>query len=252
VAATSAAPSEAPVEEVKLYVGNVSYETDDNRLRELFGPFGTVTDAFVPTDRATGRPRGFAFVTLSSGWDEAISKMDGSEVDGRTIRVNKSTPKGQAPPGGAGGAGGSGAGFNAAGLDVVKLYVGNLAFETNEESVRSLFEQYGAVTDCFLPTDKESGRPRGFAFVSMAAKDAEVACAKAAGADIDGREIRVTEAQPTRRDNFQGGGGGGWGGGGGGGGGWGGQQQSGWGGGGGGGGGGGYSGGGGYGNYNGG
>ena len=213
------AANDAPTgEEVKLYVGNISYDTDENRLRDLFGPFGTVTDAFVPVDRATGRPRGFAFVTLSAGFEEAIEKMDNTEVDGRTIRVNKSQPKGQGPSGGATG-GEDPSVFNAAGLETVKLYIGNLSFETNEDSVRSVFEQYGAVTDCFLPTDKETGRPRGFAFVSMAAKDAEVACGKAAGVEIDGREIRVNEAQPTRRDNFQGGGGGGgWGGGGGGGG----------------------------------
>ena len=58
-----------------------------------------------------------------------------------------------------------------------------------------MFKAYGAVTDCFLPTDREH-RPRGFAFVTMPAKDAEVACAKVNGLELDGRTLRVNEAQP--------------------------------------------------------
>ena len=99
-----------------------------------------------------------------------------------------------------GGSRGSGPGgfgtFNPQGRDEVKLYVGNLSFDTNEEGVRNMFEAHGAVTDCFLPTDRDTGRPRGFAFVTMPAKDAEAACAKVNGLELDGRTIRVNEAQP--------------------------------------------------------
>jgi nucleolin len=167
--------------------------TDEPRLRSAFGEFGTVTDVFLPMERGTSRPRGFGFVTLAdrSSAEMAISKMDQSQLDGRTIRVNESKPKGSEGlgPGGRGG-------FNPGNRDEVKLYVGNLSFETTEESVRSLFEQWGAVTDCFLPTDRDSGRVRGFAFVTMPAKEAEEACAKANGAELDGRSLRVNEAQP--------------------------------------------------------
>ena len=103
---------------------------------------------------------------------------------------------------GGGGGGGRGLGpggfgnFNPQGRDEVKLYVGNLSFETTEESVRGMFEQYGAVTDCFLPTDRDTGRVRGFAFVTMPAKEAEVACSKVNGLELDGRTLRVNEAQP--------------------------------------------------------
>ena len=102
--------------------------------------------------------------------------------------------------GGGGGGRGLGPGgfgnFNPQGRDEVKLYVGNLSFETTEESVRGMFEQYGAVTDCFLPTDRDTGRVRGFAFVTMPAKEAEVACSKVNGLELDGRTLRVNEAQP--------------------------------------------------------
>lgn len=111
---------------IKLYVGNLDYATDEQRLRDEFGQFGTVTEVFLPTERGTNRPRGFGFVTLATreAAEKAISKMDQAQLDGRTIRVNESRPKGERGPGlGPGGAGR----FNATGKEEVKLYVGNLA-----------------------------------------------------------------------------------------------------------------------------
>lgn len=107
------------VDGVKLYVGNLDYATDEAKLREEFSQFGTVTDVFLPVEKGTQRPRGFGFVTLSerSAAENAISKMDQSQLDGRTIRVNESRPKGTAGPRGPGGVGG----FNSAGKDEVRL-----------------------------------------------------------------------------------------------------------------------------------
>eukprot|EP00569_Conticribra_weissflogii_P015819 CAMPEP_0171390886 /NCGR_PEP_ID=MMETSP0880-20121228/876_1 /TAXON_ID=67004 /ORGANISM="Thalassiosira weissflogii, Strain CCMP1336" /LENGTH=251 /DNA_ID=CAMNT_0011903403 /DNA_START=93 /DNA_END=844 /DNA_ORIENTATION=+ len=198
-------------DEVKLYVGNLDYATDEPRLREVFGEFGAVTDVFLPMERGTSRPRGFGFVTLAtrSAAEAAISKMDQSQLDGRTIRVNESKPRGQGPADRAKGLGPGGmGGFNPSGREEVKLYVGNLSFETGEEAVRSLFEQYGQVTDCFLPTDRESGRVRGFAFVTMPAKDAEKACLSVNGIELEGRSLRVNEAQPKGMSGGGGSGGG--------------------------------------------
>lgn len=196
------------VEEVKLYVGNLDYETNEDKIREAFGVFGTVTDVFLPTDRDSNRPRGFGFVTLAgrAAAEEAISKMDQSQLDNRTIRVNESRPRGDGPRGVGG--------FNASGRADVKLYVGNLSFETTKEAVESMFEKYGEVKDCFLPTDRNTQQPRGFAFVTMAAADAEKAC-ELNGQEIDGRPLKVNEAQPKGASGGGGGGGrGGYGGGG--------------------------------------
>jgi hypothetical protein len=172
--------------------------TDDNKLRTEFGQFGTVTDVFLPMDRNSGRLRGFGFVTMADreSAEKAIAKMDQSELDGRTIRVNESRPKGERGPGGGGGSGGGGGGFNASGKEEVKLYVGNLSFDTAEPEIRRMFEEYGPVTDCFMPTDRDSGKVRGFCFVTMASADAEKACNGLNGRDVDGRALRVNEAQP--------------------------------------------------------
>lgn len=183
--------------------------TDEQRLRDEFGQFGTVTDVFLPMDRNTQRPRGFGFVTFSNrdAAEKAISKMDQAQLDGRTLRVNESRPKGQGPGRGVGPGGGSG--FNSAGADEVKLYVGNLSFDTPEDAVRRLFEQHGTVTDCFCPTDRDTGRPRGFAFITMPAAEAEKACNSVNGQELDGRTLRVNEAQPKGSGPGRGGGRGG-------------------------------------------
>jgi cold-inducible RNA-binding protein len=120
------ASGDGEAEGIKLYVGNLDYATDEQRLRDEFGQFGTVTEVFLPIERGSNRPRGFGFVTLSTreAAEKAISKMDQSQLDGRTIRVNESRPKGERGPGlGPGGAGR----FNSAGKEEVKLYVGNLS-----------------------------------------------------------------------------------------------------------------------------
>lgn len=203
-------------DETKLYVGNLSFDTTDDSLREAFSKFGgDITDVFLPTDRSTGRMKGFGFVTLTGGAtvaDKAIAGMDQQELDGRTIRVNVSKPKEDrgAPRGGGGGGGGA---FNSAGNADVKLYVGNLSFDTTEESLRGAFSKFGSVSDAFLPTDRDSGRPRGFGFVTMPAAEAETAMNQLNESDLDGRTIRVNESRPK---TDRGGGGGGYGGGGGG------------------------------------
>jgi RNA recognition motif-containing protein len=127
-----------------------------------------------------------------------------------------------------------------------KMYVGNLPFSASELDVREHFSQYGDVSDVYLPMDRESGRPRGFAFVTMGSTEGMTAAINGAnGQDFQGRNLTVNEARP--KEERAGGGGGGYGGGGRSGGGGGGGGRGGYGGGGGGGrsGGGGYGGGGG-------
>jgi cold-inducible RNA-binding protein len=97
----------------RLYVGNLSYSTTDLALRETFGAIGTVADAKVVTDRETGRPRGFAFVEMSSDQEaaKAIEQLNGRDVDGRAINVNEAQERtGGGGGGGRGGGGGGGGG----------------------------------------------------------------------------------------------------------------------------------------------
>ena len=98
-----------------------------------------------------------------------------------------------------------------------KLYVGNLPFSTTEDSLRDAFGQCGTVTDVMIAVDRQTGRSRGFGFVTFSSdEEANAAIGKFHGQDMDGRTIQVNEARP-REDRPQGGGGGGYRGGGGGG-----------------------------------
>ncbi|MEL4896580.1 RNA recognition motif domain-containing protein [Crocosphaera sp. Alani8] len=80
-----------------IYVGNLSYEVVEDDLRQVFGEYGSIKKVAVPTDRETGKMRGFAFVDLDSEVAEqnAISELDGAEWFGRTLKVNAARPKGQ-------------------------------------------------------------------------------------------------------------------------------------------------------------
>lgn len=88
---------------VKLFIGSLSFSTSTERLRETFARIGTVESASVVTDRDTGRSRGFGFVEMATSEDanEAVARLNGSELDGRRIKVELAKPGG-----GAGGAGG--------------------------------------------------------------------------------------------------------------------------------------------------
>ena len=91
----------------KLYVGNLSFKTTEEELRAAFGQFGSVTDVYVAMDKMTGRPRGFAFVTMGTAEEakSATEKMNGTEFGGRQLTVNEARPKEDRPAGGVGGGG---------------------------------------------------------------------------------------------------------------------------------------------------
>jgi RNA recognition motif-containing protein len=94
-----------------LYVGNMSFSTTEDQLREAFAQHGTVTKVQLITDRETGRPRGFAFVEMSDGGDQAIQALNGAQLDGRTLTVNEAKPR----EGGGGGRSGGGGGYGGGG-----------------------------------------------------------------------------------------------------------------------------------------
>ncbi len=88
--------------EMRMYVGNLSYETDNATLNKAFGEFGSVEDAAVIMDRDTGRSKGFGFVTMGND-DEgkaAMAALDGKDWDGRNIKVNEATPREDRRPSG--------------------------------------------------------------------------------------------------------------------------------------------------------
>lgn len=96
----------------KLYVGNISFNTSNQDLIELFSAAGTVSSANIIEDRETGRSRGFGFVEMASSEEAqaAIAELNGKEVDGRTLKVNEAKPRDDRGGSGGGGRGGRGGG----------------------------------------------------------------------------------------------------------------------------------------------
>jgi nucleolin len=221
----------------KLFVAGLPDSITEDVLRQLFeATGGNVVEVSLPKDRATGRPRGFGFVTLSTT-DEANSareSLDGSFQGGKSISVRPfqaEPPRREAgrpmggPGGGPGPGGGMGGGMGpgAAAAPDRTLYVGNLPYDATVEEVEGLIGATGAgpVVRVHLPMDPD-GRKRGFGFVTMASAEAAKGAIDALrGADVRGRRLVVNlahpkgerPASPERSGGFVGGGGGGGGGG---------------------------------------
>merc|ERR1712176_347586 len=171
----------------KLYVGNLPFDASYDEIKDYFEEFGTVTDLYIPMNE-NDRPRGFCFVTLDTeGADKAMEACNGADFMGRNLVVNEPLKKGESlPP-------------RPPRAKQFKLYVGNLSFYTTQETLQGVFEEFGDVYDCYLPTDPNTDQPRGFGFITMEQADGEVAMAELDGLELDGRFIRVNEAQGKRR-----------------------------------------------------
>jgi RNA recognition motif-containing protein len=96
----------------KLYVGNLSFNTTEIAIQDLFSQYGSVSEVMLMQDKFTGRSRGFAFVTMSSDEEAqaAVNQLHGKELDGRALTINEARPREDRPPGGGGGFGGGGGG----------------------------------------------------------------------------------------------------------------------------------------------
>mmetsp|Transcript_37402 Transcript_37402/g.92513 ORF Transcript_37402/g.92513 Transcript_37402/m.92513 type:complete len:298 (-) Transcript_37402:301-1194(-) len=192
-------------EGVKLYVGNLSWGMNDDSLREVFSDF-SVGEVTVVFDSVTGRSRGFGFVHVNdeSQADAVIQSLDGVEVDGRSLKVNVSaartergpmTPREPRAPR-EGGFAGNDKNFE---FDARKVYFGNLSWGMDHLDLQDLCSEIGAVEDSRLITDRETGRSRGFGFVTMASvKEAEEVVNQLNGQDVDGRVLRVNIANVDR------------------------------------------------------
>jgi nucleolin len=207
----------------KLFVAGLPDTITEDILRQLFeATGGTVLNVSLPKDRATGRPRGFGFVTMATQTEAnaARDSLNGSIQAGTSISVRPF--QAEPPKREAGGPPGPGGGFQrqAPASPDSTLYVGNLPYDATQEELESLISGAGAgpVVRIHLPTDPD-GRKRGFGFVTLASSESANAAIEALkGADLRGRPLHINIAHP-KGERPAGGGPGGYAGGGGGGGG---------------------------------
>ena len=167
--------------------------TNDS-LADVFNQYDA-SDVTVVTDMNTGRSRGFGFVTVPSSAvaDEAIAALDGADVDGRAIRVNVSVAREDRPQR-APRDGGARRGYD---FDGRKVYFGNLSWGMDDASLGDLFGEYDA-SEMTVVRDNESGRSRGFGFVTLA----DQASADKAIAALDG-VVRAPPPESIHRREFR-------------------------------------------------
>jgi len=198
----------------ELFVKNLSWNTDDNKLYEFFGKYGTVENVKVLYDKMSGKARGLSFVEFSTR-DEAQAAIDDADnlnVDGRLLQVTYSDQKDankgpQNGNGNRGGYGGQQSTYTPSNYDGEKhtIFVGNLGFKTTEQSVKSFFKDCGNVVGVRIATDRDTGRSKGFCHVDFDDANAVEKAKSKAGQDLDGREVRVDASLPRGNSGGSGG-----------------------------------------------
>ncbi|KAM6549703.1 hypothetical protein CsatB_021379 [Cannabis sativa] len=183
-----------PPEEAKLYVGNLPFDVDSEKLADLFNQAGIVEIAEVIYNRETDQSRGFGFVTMSTveEAEKAVEQFHQYDLSGRLLTVNKAAPRGTRPE------------RTRVNESSFRIYVGNLPWQVDDVRLEQVFSEHGKVVNARVVYDRETGRSRGFGFVTMSTEiEVNDAIAALDGQSLDGRSIRVNVAeQRPRRTSF--------------------------------------------------
>ncbi|GAB2300998.1 hypothetical protein Dimus_035035 [Dionaea muscipula] len=177
----------------KLFIGGISWDTNEDRLREYFQTFGEVVEAVIMKDRNTGRARGFGFVIFADPAVAEIVVKQKHMLDGRTVEAKKAVPRDDSnisyksnssihgSPGPA---------------RTKKIFVGGLPPSITESDFKMYFNQFGMITDVVVMYDHNTQRPRGFGFITYDSEDAvERALVKTFHA-LNGKMVEVKRAVP--------------------------------------------------------
>ncbi|KAI0024141.1 hypothetical protein F4780DRAFT_638057 [Xylariomycetidae sp. FL0641] len=159
-----------------MFIGGLNWETTDQSLRDYFSQFGEVTECTVMRDGATGRSRGFGFLTFKDPKTVNIVMVKEHFLDGKLIDPKRAIPRDEQEK-------------------TSKIFVGGVSQDTTENEFKDYFAQFGRVVDATLMMDKDTGRPRGFGFVTFESEAGVDACLNT-HLEIHGKAIEVKKAQP--------------------------------------------------------
>ncbi|KDO78485.1 hypothetical protein CISIN_1g011518mg [Citrus sinensis] len=177
----------------KLFIGGISWDTNEDRLRDYFQAFGEVLEAVIMKDRATGRARGFGFIVFA---DPAVAErvvMQKHMIDGRTVEAKKAVPRDDqniqnrnnssihGSPGPA---------------RTKKIFVGGLASTVTESDFKKYFDQFGIITDVVVMYDHNTQRPRGFGFITYDSEEAVDKVLLKTFHELNGKMVEVKRAVP--------------------------------------------------------
>ncbi|KAH0910236.1 hypothetical protein HID58_033557, partial [Brassica napus] len=177
----------------KLFIGGISWETSEDRLREYFQSFGEVLEAVIMKDRATGRARGFGFLVFADPNVAERVVLIRHVIDGKIVEAKKAVPRDdhvvlnrsnsslQGSPGPA---------------TSKKIFVGGLASSVTEAEFKMYFAQFGTITDVVVMYDHRTQRPRGFGFVSFESEEAVDRVLQRTFHELNGKMVEVKLAVP--------------------------------------------------------
>ncbi|KAK9676653.1 hypothetical protein RND81_11G091500 [Saponaria officinalis] len=177
----------------KLFIGGISWETNEERLKEYFSSFGEVIEAVIMKDRTTGRARGFGFIVFS---DPAVADQvikEKHNIDGRLVEAKKAVPRDDQN-------------ILSRTSDSVhsspgpgrsrKIFVGGLASTVTENDFKTYFEQFGTITDVVVMYDHNTQRPRGFGFITYDSEEAVDRVLVKTFHELNNKTVEVKRAVP--------------------------------------------------------
>ncbi|KAL8048235.1 hypothetical protein ABFS82_07G050700 [Erythranthe guttata] len=188
----------------KLFIGGISWETNEERLKEHFHGYGDVLQAVVMRDKITGKPRGFGFVVFAdpSILDRVLE--DSHVIDGRTVEAKRALSREEQQVSKVGNVGGQRNFGGSGSTRTKKIFVGGLPPTLSEDGFRQYFESYGTVTDVVIMYDQQTNRPRGFGFISFDSEEAVDMVLHKTFHELSGKQVEVKRALP--KDSNTGGG----------------------------------------------
>ncbi|CAA0815422.1 RNA-binding (RRM/RBD/RNP motifs) family protein [Striga hermonthica] len=176
----------------KLFIGGISWDTSEERLREYFQTFGEINEAVIMRDRATGRARGFGFIVFADASVAEKVVRERHVIDGRTVEAKKAVPRDDHQN------------FNRNGsitgspgpARTKKIFVGGLASTVTETDFKRYFDQFGTITDVVVMYDHNTQRPRGFGFITYDSEEAVDKVLFKTFHELNGKMVEVKRAVP--------------------------------------------------------
>jgi len=170
----------------KLFCRGLSYDTSNESFLALFSPFGDIEEGSIARDRNTGQSRGYGFITFKSKV-AAMKALENPEkqLDGRTVHINLASNDSK------------GVGDN--NIALRKIFVRGLNYETTQESFQNLFRQFGEMEECNIAADKQSGKSKGYGFVTYLSAVSAMKCLETPQKHLDGRTVSCNLAEKGKK-----------------------------------------------------
>ncbi|XP_028757970.1 heterogeneous nuclear ribonucleoprotein 1 isoform X3 [Neltuma alba] len=178
----------------KLFIGGISWDTNEERLRDYFSSYGEVVEAVIMKDRTTGRARGFGFVVFADPTVAERVIKEKHNIDGRMVEAKKAVPRDDqsilSRNSGSSNHGSPGPGRTK------KIFVGGLASTVTESDFKKYFDQFGTITDVVVMYDHNTQRPRGFGFITYDSEEAVEKVLFKTFHELNGKMVEVKRAVP--------------------------------------------------------